>query len=93
MEFVKAVWRSLTHRLKISLMCLPVLVNLSGCIGEPRRDPQGRQLTSRESYVQRRIDECRRLQEIAGCDVQEIHIRPGHFGTVVECRADCGGER
>ena len=81
---LKAVWKSLMHRLKISLMCLAFL---AGC-GPGTKDDWSR----RQTYVQRRIEECRTLKEF-GCDVKEVRIKPGAFGTVVECVADCGDMR
>ena len=84
---LKATWRSLMHRLKITLMLLLGAVFLSQCGPGPHVED-----AARSTYVQRRIRECVSLKEV-GCDVKEVRIRPGAFGTVVECVADCGDMR
>ena len=73
----------MTRRIKIALMCLGLL---AGC------DIQAERESIRKTYVDRRIKECASLREI-GCEVDQIRIRPGAFGTVVECVADCGDMR
>ena len=69
-------------RIAIAIACLA----LAGCDVEAERESR------RETYVKRRIAECVALKE-SGCEVSQVKIRPGAFGTVVECVADCGEAR